>query len=319
MSVRVLVVGGSGMLGSMLVDVLSKSPELTVRATYHRTRLESWPENVSRLMYTPCRHGFAPGLMSWLGPRDWIINAAGLIKHKMIDGSPVSVKAAVEANVMLPLELLDVSNNTGCSVLQIATDCVFSGLADGGYKETERHDALDLYGKTKSIGELTGDRFHNLRCSIVGPEPAPGGKSLLEWFLARGSMSMISGYVNHRWNGVTTLAFAKVAKAIVLGRGPQLVGHLPRLVQHLVPADAISKHVLLLEFARAYQRYGLSVVAADAPETIDRTLATANPALNEQLWAAAGYATVPRIGELVGELAHYAPFFSRPLATRGQE
>ena len=58
----------------------------------------------------------------------------------------------------------------GARVLQIATDCVYSG-AQGAYVETDLHDALDVYGKTKSLGECQEPNVYHLRCSIIGPEP----------------------------------------------------------------------------------------------------------------------------------------------------
>ena len=41
----------------------------------------------------------------------------------------------------------------------------------GVYVETDLHDALDVYGKTKSLGECQEPNVYHLRCSIIGPEP----------------------------------------------------------------------------------------------------------------------------------------------------
>ena len=43
-------------------------------------------------------------------------------------------------------------------VIQIATDCVFDGLK-GNYTEDDKHNAIDVYGKTKSLGEVSADNF----------------------------------------------------------------------------------------------------------------------------------------------------------------
>lgn len=66
-------------------------------------------------------------------------------------------------------------------IFQIATDCVFSGTK-GNYTEDDFHNATDIYGKTKSLGEVKNNNFFNLRTSIIGKE-LDGKFSLIEWFL----------------------------------------------------------------------------------------------------------------------------------------
>lgn len=305
--IQVLVVGGTGMLGSMLVDVLSKNPDLRVRSTFNRTVLPSFPANVHQIMYASGRPPL--GLRQTLRKRDWVINVAGHSKRRIVEEDPTSVRAAIEANALLPLELLDLSLDTGCSVLQISTDSVYSGLGveSGEYRECSLQDAVDVHGKTKSLGEVRGERFYHLRCSVIGPEPRPGVASLLEWFIAQPRNAEVAGFLNHRWNGVTTLAFAKIAEAIVAGRAPRLA-HL----QHIVPFDMVSQYVLFLELSRVFRRLDITVRPKDAMQSVDRTLSTNNPGLNEQLWRAAGYYGPPKICELIEQLAWHSYFFKRP-------
>ena len=82
--------------------------------------------------------------------------------------------------------------------MQIATDCVYSGKK-GSYNEDDLHDALDVYGKTKSLGEAQSPNLLNIRCSIIGPEQ---GKhvSLLEWFLTQEPGAKLQGFAHHHWN-----------------------------------------------------------------------------------------------------------------------
>src|SRR5207244_6584362 len=110
------------------------------------------------------------------------------------------VRRAVAVNSLFPYALSDVAEAAGARVLQIATDCVFSGR-EGSYREDSPHDPLDVYGKTKSLGEVQAPHFLNLRCSIVGPE-IRGFRSLLCWFLAQPRNARLRGFVNHWWNGV---------------------------------------------------------------------------------------------------------------------
>ena len=134
--------------------------------------------------------------------------------------------------------------------------------------------------------------------SIIGPEPK-AFVSLLEWFLGRERGDEIGGFRNHRWNGVTTLHFARICRGIIDG-DPEL----PHL-HHLVPGDAVDKLELLRIFARAYERDDLTINPTDAAQAIDRTLATGDAELNRRLWSAAGHAEPPTVESMVRELAGY--------------
>ena len=73
----------------------------------------------------------------------------------------------------------------------------------GNYTENDKHDADDVYGKSKSLGEVVGKNFFNLRTSIIGKE-LNSNKSLYEWFMSQKNKSVINGFSNHLWNGLTT-------------------------------------------------------------------------------------------------------------------
>lgn len=210
---------------------------------------------------------------------DWVINCIGVTKPHCYD-----VERAIKVNSLLPFYLPE-------NTLQIATDCVYSGKK-GGYVESDPHDALDTYGKTKSLGEAA-THVKNLRCSIIGPE-IKGHLSLLDWFLAQDSAN---GFTNHLWNGITTYHFSKICQGIVK-EGIEL----PHL-QHIVPADVATKAELLRIIAKAYKWAG-ELVDVEAAESVDRTLSTENPELNRRLWKAAGYDKPPTIEQMVQELAN---------------
>lgn len=207
----------------------------------------------------------------------YVINCIGLIKPYCKD-----VGAAVRVNAAFPYTLPK-------GTLHIATDCVYDG-SKGDYVETDEHTALDVYGRTKSLGEAP--HIHNLRCSIIGPENK-NHLSLLEWFLAQ---ETADGFTNHMWNGITTYHFAKICEGTIR-EGIKLP-----VLQHIVPADKVSKYELLNIINEAYDA-GVKVHEAEAPEAVDRTLATLNPLLNLKLWQAAGYDEPPTVKQMVMELA----------------
>ena len=93
---------------------------------------------------------------------------------------------------MLPHQLARKAESSGAKVIQIATDCVYSGKK-GEYVESDEFDPLDVYGKTKSLGEVTSPGVYHLRCSIIGPEPKEH-KFLLDWFLGQPKNARVNGY-----------------------------------------------------------------------------------------------------------------------------
>jgi dTDP-4-dehydrorhamnose reductase len=227
----------------------------------------------------------------------WVVNAIGVIKPYIHDDNAAEVERAVSVNALFPHFLARAAQKIDARVIQIATDCVYSGQK-GQYVESDKHDALDAYGKTKSLGEVASANVWHLRCSIIGPE-RKAHVSLLDWFLGQKQGATVNGYTNHRWNGITTLHFAKLCRG-VMTRDITL----PHL-QHVIPDGDITKCDLLRCFAKHFGREDVSIEPAEAGLVIDRTLGTAYQALNRQLWAPAGYCRPPSVPEMVAELAAY--------------
>jgi dTDP-4-dehydrorhamnose reductase len=304
--IKVVVLGASGMLGSMVLDELSRDPELALIATTRRRDLQGLkaPDNIE-WRFLDAEGSTVKKIAAVLGGADWAINAIGVIKPYIHDDNAAEVERAISINTLFPHALVRAAGECGCRVLQIATDCVYSGR-QGHYTEKDEHDPLDVYGKTKSLGEVFSPNMYHLRCSIIGPEPK-GHVSLLDWFLTQPRQSHINGYVNHRWNGVTTLHFARLCRGIIK-KGLKL----PH-VQHVVPSGSLTKAELLGSFAREYRRGDITITPAEASMVVDRTLATLNEKLNRKLWQAAGYASPPSVPEMVAELAHFNYRFSQEM------
>jgi dTDP-4-dehydrorhamnose reductase len=174
---------------------------------------------------------------------------------------------------------------------------VYSGK-EGGYTEQAPHDALDVYGKTKSLGETFHPGVAHLRCSIIGPEPKDF-KFLIEWFRKQPHGANVNGFRNHQWNGVTTLQFARLCGGII--REDLILPHL----QHVVPSGTVTKAQMLRDFAEVYERGDIAIQEVDAKTIVDRTLATSNPDLNSALWRAAGYSQPPTVTEMIRELGRF--------------
>jgi dTDP-4-dehydrorhamnose reductase len=225
----------------------------------------------------------------------YVINCVGLIKQLIVDSSSEKVLEAIKVNSEFPRELEKLANVYNFKVIQIATDCVFSG-EKGKYSEEAIHSPVDIYGMTKSLGEVQGPRVMTLRCSIVGPEIS-GNKSLLSWFLSQPLNGELKGYSNHLWNGLSTLHFSKIIFGIIENN------LFKPGVYHLVPSGVASKGELLELFAKYFQRSDLNISLIQAPVSINRTLTTTMPIYNQELWKMAGYTEPPTIEQMIKELA----------------
>ena len=300
MTKKIIVLGGSGMLGSMVADYLSRDPDLEVTATTRTEKLAAVCQaRLGKINWLLLDATAADGgsCAKSIAGFDWVINAIGIIKPLIHDDNPQEIERALRVNALFPHTLASAASATGSRVLQIATDCVYDGTK-GHYVEPDTHDPLDVYGKTKSLGEVFAKEVHHLRCSIIGPE-FKEPKSLLEWFLGQSEGAQVNGFVNHNWNGVTTLHFAKLCQGVIKEDLP-----LPRL-QHVVPRGEVTKHEMLGHFARCFRREDLTVNPTAAATVIDRTLATDDKRVNRELWVAAGYHNPPSVPEMIEELAQF--------------
>ena len=288
---NVLVLGTTGMLGSIVYDFLRKDKSLRVSGTARDAKSSGGSAGSMRALDAERDDAID------LEGVDWVVNCIGVIKPYIHDDNRDEVVRAIRVNALFPTRLAIAAEQSGTRVLQIATDCVYSGR-DGNYDERAAHDPTDVYGKSKSMGEVHSANVSHLRCSIIGPE-VKGFVSLLSWFLKQDLNATLNGYRNHQWNGVTTLHFAKICGGIIKDE--------PKLphVQHVIPEGDITKADLLRSFAREYDRKSVTIKDVDAPSVIDRRLRTANPEVNAALWKAAGHAQVPTVETMVHEMAVY--------------
>jgi len=202
---KVLVVGAGGMLGHQLVRRLSS--EVQVYGTVRNSA-----DVLARCSLPPGR--IVPGVdandfdrvvhaVGAIRP-DVVINCVGVIKQVQSAKNPLT---AIAVNSILPHRLANLCGALGARFVHISTDCVFSGLT-GMYNESDRPDAVDLYGRSKLLGEVTDDHCLTLRTSIIGRELATKN-GLVEWFLQTKARE-IDGFRRAIFSGLTTLELARV-------------------------------------------------------------------------------------------------------------
>ena len=204
---KVLIFGSTGMLGSKVLEIFSKNTNFKITATY-RSKISLkkliFLRNINtkniKFIRFDLKKNLNKNLKKLIKQNDILINCIGLIKPYINENVKASELATL-TNIIFPIKLSKYSLKKN-KIYQIATDCVFSGEKKK-YLETSPHDPKDIYGKTKSLGEISSENFFNLRCSIIGEE-IENKKSLLEWLKNLKKNSEIRGFEDHQWNGVTT-------------------------------------------------------------------------------------------------------------------
>ena len=224
---------------------------------------------------------------------EFVINCIGWIPQKASGDSSVDARTAELVNHEFPAALDVLSQRHGVKVLQVGTDCVFAGT-QGRYTETSAKDATDLYGASKILGESAQVNAMVIRSSIIGPDMRSSA-GLFSWYMSQPLSSHVVGFENHLWNGVTTLALARLFAGIIR------LDAFDAGVRHWVPEGVVSKYELLKQFHSKVPNTA-PVERGLATYNSDRTLATDFKDTNRHLWSLAGYSQVPYVADLVDEL-----------------
>jgi dTDP-4-dehydrorhamnose reductase len=290
---KVAILGSTGMLGSTVTSFFNDSKYEVIE--FNRKGISINKKNKSYTL--DVIKDFQSQSLHFEKNVDFIINCIGQIKQKINPENSESVTLAEKINSEFPRDLEIFSKKNNIKVIQIGTDCVFSGER-GNYSELDKFDAKDIYGKTKISGEFNSPSAMTLRCSIIGLERF-GSFSLLNWLISQPRNATVSGYTNHLWNGLTTFQFARIVSGII-DHDLYSSGTF-----HVIPEDYVSKFELLTQIATYFDRNDLKIVPVSNQEPIDRRLATLKEDENLRLWRSAKYNKPPRISFMLKEFVDY--------------
>lgn len=253
---RVLVLGGTGMLGHKLCQVLGSVFETF--ATF-RSPPPEIPGVFDRIEVVPGVDaddiGTVIAAIRRVNP-DYVINAIGVVKQREEAKQAVP---SIRLNSLLPHEVAAACRESSARLIQPSTDCVFSGER-GGYTEADIPDPVDLYGRSKLLGEVDDGLALTLRTSIIGREIG-AGLGLVEWFLSQAG-GRVRGYANAIYSGVTTDALSHMIAAIISRGSLHGIWH--------VSSEPIAKYDLLVRLNDAFDTH--TVIDRDEDFRCDRSL-----------------------------------------------
>jgi dTDP-4-dehydrorhamnose reductase len=222
---RIAVIGAGGMLG------------YAVREHFARAGREVLP--VTRAQYD-IAHEPLQKLASLLEGSRIVINCAGVIKPRIAE---TAIEDVLRVNAVFPQNLAGLARRLDFRCFHVTTDCVFSGNQIEPYTEADLFDADDVYGLSKNGGDSPDNMV--LRTSIIGEEQGQA-RSLLEWARAQAGQQ-VKGFVNHTWNGLTTVYLAEV-----IGRLIDEDRHQPG-VFHIHSPNTVSKFELVELISDVYE------------------------------------------------------------------
>jgi dTDP-4-dehydrorhamnose reductase len=255
---RILVLGVNGMLGHMVYDYLESTKKYQVYGTVRKVDPND-KRNVTELNI--CENQDCLEIISKLSgqfitPVNVIINCIGTL----IKESNENPSRAICINGWFPHYIEELFKNKLTKIIQISTDCVFSGKR-GFYKDEDTPDETNFYGRSKAIGEIVNNKDLTLRTSIIGPELKSNGTGLFHWFMT--TPGIMSGYINAYWNGFTTLELAKIIEKAI---EQNITG-----LYQPTPKTSISKYDLLVHFNNIFE-CEKTIRQVELKSYIDKTL-----------------------------------------------
>lgn len=207
---KVLILGGNGMLGHQLYLTLSQHFDVKVTLRNSEDYYKKFKIFNSTNSYFNVDVKNLEKLKKIIidGAPNVVINCIGITNKNREE----DIIGAIEVNALLPHHVALTCAKVNSIYIQISTDCVFLG-SKGNYTEADIADAQSLYGRTKLLGETSYKNSLTIRTSIIGLE-LEHKHSLVEWFLSQ--KDQILGYDKAIFSGLTTMALSRVIKELIL-------------------------------------------------------------------------------------------------------
>ncbi len=231
---RLLILGGSGMLGHQLWRGLHAQHDtwVTLRRPVADFAVHNLFDEAKAIQLDDITDDTALERALGQAKPEAVINCVGLIKQR---DEANDEALTLRVNAEFPHRLAKRCGEAGARLIHFSTDCIFAGTK-GNYTESDPSDAADLYGQSKHQGEVADAHSVTLRTSVIGHELGTN-LALLDWFLSQRGQA-ISGFTKAIYSGFTTLEMARIVDRI-LTQHPALSG-----VWH-VASESISKFALL--------------------------------------------------------------------------
>ena len=206
---KILILGGDGMIGHKMDQVLSvQNHEIVISIREKKDLTLKSISSKSKVFFNDFLKDNILDFLVKVNP-DVIINAIGVTIRR---GSTKNISDTIYLNSFFPHQLSNWAVAFKKRLIHFSTDCVFSG-SEGSYLEDTTPDALDYYGKTKGLGEVNSKSSLTIRSSMIGPELF-NKTELFEWII-NNKEKEINGFSRVMYSGVTTVYMAKLVADLI--------------------------------------------------------------------------------------------------------
>ena len=243
---RILITGANGLVGQELVSTLSLHPDFDVLATGRdrESRLPSGSFGYTPLDITSQKE--IRNLMTNFTP-DVVINCAAITS---VDVCERDKQTCWEINVEAVEHLARCCLQHGTKLVHVSTDFVFDGM-EGPYRESDRPDPVNFYGKSKLAAENAVRKAGLQNWAIARTVLVYGTGNLLSrsnfalWVIDQLSKGNTIRVVDDQWRSPTY--------APDLAQGlHKLVRYDKRGVYHLSGREFLSVHEFALKIATIF-------------------------------------------------------------------
>ena len=206
---KILILGGDGMIGHKMDQVLSvQNHEIVISIREKKDLTLKSISSKSKVFFNDFLKDNILDFLVKVNP-DVIINAIGVTIRR---GVNENISDAIYLNSLFPHQISSWALAFKKRLIHFSTDCVFSG-SEGSYLEDATPDALDYYGKTKGLGEVNSKSSLTIRSSMIGPELF-NKTELFEWII-NNKEKEINGFSTVMYSGVTTVYMARLLADLI--------------------------------------------------------------------------------------------------------
>ena len=234
---KILILGVDGMIGHKIAQSLDNDLIVIGSTRKNIENIDIGLKNC-KLITHDC---IAENTLSFLNniKPDIIINCIGITIRRGVNNNKNHTELL---NSILPHKLNKWVERNQSKLIHFSSDCVFSG-EKGNYFDDSTPDADDIYGLSKSRGEVISHNTLIIRCSIIGREVF-NHTELFEWLYSMKNKK-IEGYKNVIYSGVTSIWMGKTIKHIIKNQ-IELNGI------YNISSIPISKYDLLIKLSAAF-------------------------------------------------------------------
>lgn len=252
---NILITGASGMLGSKICLVLEQKG-FRVLASYNSNK-EFVPsdKNITKINLNIT----AKIPPSRFNDVQTIIHCAAITDVNFCE---LNRSLCGEVNVRGTENLINLAKKINSQFIYISTPMVFSGKK-GNYKETDKTEPLNYYGRTKNEAEKIVLKYKNglvLRANPIGKRPLGAHPSFMQWFVDMASNNRsFSLFTDVVINPVSTTTLSNIITELIKNFKPGIL--------HVGSKDRVNKAEIWNEVLKYFPDYSGKITRLSVNKT----------------------------------------------------